>query len=80
MLYSEEIISDDVYKRVIDKASRDINAERLKIILDYIKDCIKYDTGILTKFVDILIDGLVRQDIADTIMSKYKGIIHYQYM
>ena len=79
-LYSEEIISDSVYKRVRDKASRDSNADRLEILLDDIKDRVKYDAGILTKFVDILIDSLHRPDLANTIMSKYKGIMHYQYM
>ena len=78
-LYSEEIISVDVYKRVKDRSTRDTNADRLDIILDFIKDRVKYDVSIFTKFVDILKD-LNRQDLADTITSKYKGITHYEHM
>ena len=68
-LYSKEVISEDVYKRVKDKSSRDTNEERLETILDDIKDRVKYDAGILTKFVDILREKLNRNDLADEIMS-----------
>ena len=68
-LYSKEVISEDVYKRVKDKSSRDTNEERLETILDDIRDRVKYDAGILTKFVDILREKLNRNDLADEIMS-----------
>ena len=44
--------------------------ERLDTILDEIKDRVKHDTGILTKFVDILRREFYRNDLADEIMSK----------
>ena len=78
-LYAKEIISENVYKRVRDKASRDTNEERLDFILDEIKDRVRHDASIFTKFVDILRD-LNRKDLADKILSKYEGIIHYEYM
>ena len=69
-LYSELIISENVYKRIRDKVCRDTNEERLEAILDDMKDRVKHDAGILTKFVDILREKLNRGDIADEIMSK----------
>ena len=78
-LYSNLIISENIYKRVKDKACIDTNAERLDIILDEIKDLVKHDVSIFTIFVNIL-RNLNRQDLADIILSKYKGIIHNEYM
>ena len=69
VLVTKEIISEDVYKKVKDKASRDTNGERLDIILDELKDRVKYDAGIFTKFVEILRVKLNRNDLADEIMS-----------
>ena len=40
-LYSEEVISENVYKRVRDMACRDTNEQRLEIILDDIKDRVR---------------------------------------
>ena len=68
-LYSKQIISEDVYKKVKDKVSRDTNEERLETILDELKDRVKYDACIFTKFVDILREKLNRNDLADEIMS-----------
>ena len=68
-LHSKEIISKHVYKRVKDKASRDTNEERLDIILDELKDLVKHNPSILTKFVDILRQELNRNNLADEIMS-----------
>ena len=79
ILFAKMIISENVYKRVKDTASRDTNQERLDFIIDDIKDHVKYDASILTTFVDILRD-LNRKDLADKILSKYEGIIHYEYM
>ena len=69
-LYSEEVISENVYKRVKDEACRDTDEKRRDIILDELKDRVKHDAGSLTKFVDILREKLNRDDIADEIMSK----------
>ena len=60
-----------------DKATRHTNEECLDTILDCIKDHVKHDASIFTKFVDILRD-LNQQDLADAMISKYKGIIHYE--
>ena len=78
-LYSEEIIPEDLYKRVRDTTSRDTNEERIEKICDYITDRVSHYAGIFTKFVNIL-RYLNRQDLADFILSKYKGIIHYEYI
>lgn len=64
------MITENVYKIIKDKACRDTNMERLDTILDEIKDHVKYDTSILTKFVDILREEFYRNDLADKIMSK----------
>ena len=69
-LYSEQVISENVYKRVKDPASRDTNEQRLETILDEIKDLVKHDASILTKFVNVLREKLHRYDLADKIMSK----------
>ena len=70
-LYSEQVISENVYRKVRDTASRDTNEQRLETILDEIKDLVKNDAGILTKFLDILRgEKLKRNDLADKIMSK----------
>ena len=69
-LYSEQVISESTYKRVKDLVCRDTNEQRLEIILDEIKDLVKHDAGILTKFLDILREKLSRNDLADKIMSK----------
>ena len=69
-MLSEEVISENVYRRVKDDASRNSNEKRLDIILDEIKDLVKHDACVLTKFVDILREKLNRNDLADKIMSK----------
>ena len=74
----KEIISEVTYKRVIDSACWDTYEDRFENILDDIKGHVCHNPGILTAFVNILRD-LSRQDLADVIMSKYKGIIHYEY-
>ena len=68
-LHSKEVISEDVYKKVKDKVSRDTNEERLDTILDELKDRVKHNPGIFTKFLDILREKLNRNDLADEIMS-----------
>ena len=69
-LYSEMMISETVYRRIRDRAFMDTNEESLDIILDELNDHVKYDAGILGKFVNILREKLNRNDLADKIMSK----------
>ena len=71
-LYAKEIMSDNVYDRVRDKAARDTNEELLEAILSDLRSRVKNDANILITFVDILKVDLKRQDLADTIMSKLK--------
>ena len=76
-LYSKEVISENIYKKVKDKETRETTSERLDRILDDIKDHVKHNAGTFTTFLDILRDdSLNRNDLADKIMSKYKGMIH----
>ena len=74
-LYSKEVISKDVCKRVRDKESRDTSEERLERIVDDIEDRIKHDAIVLMIFLDVL-NNLSRKDLADIIMAKYKGIYY----
>ena len=76
-LYSKEIISEAVYKIVKDKKTGDASTDRLDYILDDLKDRVKHNTSTFMIFVDILRDDSIkRQDLADKIMSKYKGMIY----
>ena len=73
--YSLEIISDNVYKVVTDKNTRDTGADRITLILDHLKDRITHNASILISFLNILND-LTYQDLADTIVQKYKGMLY----
>ena len=76
-LHSEEIISENVYKIVKDKKTGDTSTDRLDYILDDLKDRVKHNASAFMIFLDILRDdGLNRQDLADKVMSKYKGMIY----
>ena len=76
-LHSEEIISEDVYKIVKDKKTGDTSTDRLDYILDDLKDHVKHNASTFKIFLDILRDdSLNQQDLADKIMSKYKGMIY----
>ena len=76
-LVSEEIISEVVYKIIKDKKTGDTSADRLDLILDDLKDHVKHNVSAFIIFLDILRnDTLNRQDLADKIMSKYKGMIY----
>ena len=76
-LIIKEIISEDVYKIVKDKKTGDTSTERLDYILDDLKDHVKHNVSAFMVFLDILRDdGLNRQDLANKIMSKYKGMIY----
>ena len=80
-LYSKEVISEDVYKIIRDKKSGKTNASCLELILNDVKDHFKHNFSVFLIFLDVLRDdSLNRQDLADIILSKYKGIIHYEYM
>ena len=74
-LYSAEVISEDMYKRVRDTQCRDTNKERLEKILDELKDRVKNNVSILTILFKILND-LKRKDLADIISTKYKGMYY----
>ena len=76
-MYSKEIISEDVYQVVKDKKTNDTTADRLDKILDDLKDHIKHNANVFMIFLDVLRDDrLNQQDLADKIMSKYKGMIY----
>ena len=76
-LYSKEVISENSYKKVKDKETRETSSDRLDRILDDVKDHVKHNASTFTTFLDILKDDSLKQhDLADKIMSKYKGIIH----
>ena len=76
-LYSDEIISEDIYKIVKDKKTGDTSIDRLEYILDDLKYHVKHNVSAFMIFLDILRDdGLNQQDLADKIMSKYKGMIY----
>ena len=77
-MYSEEIISEDVYKIVKDKRTRDTNTDRLDYILDDLKDHVEHNVSAFMIFLDILRDdNLNRQDLLTyEIMSKYEGMIY----
>ena len=76
-LYSKEIISEDVYKNVKDKKTGDTSTDRLDYIIDDLKDHVKHSVSTFMIFLDILRDdSLNQQDLADKIMSKYKGMIY----
>ena len=78
-MYSKEAISENVYKKARDRESRETSSHRLDRILDDIKDRVKHNASVFTTFLDILRDDqLNRQDLADIIMAKYKGIIPYE--
>ena len=74
-LYCREIISEHVYKIVKDKKTGDTSTDRLDYILDDLKEHVKHNAFMI--FIDILRDDTFnQQDLADKIMSKYKGMIH----
>ena len=76
-LYSKEVISENIYKKVKDNETRETSSNRLDKILDDLKDHVKHNASTFTTFLDILKDDSLNQrDLADIIMSKYKGIIH----
>ena len=78
-LFSELIISENVYERVRDSACNDTNKQRLETILNDIRNRVKYDAGILTKFVDILRQKLNRNDLANKIMSYITKVCNISY-
>lgn len=70
-LYSKEVISESIYRRMRDIST---NEERLEKILDGLKDHIECDTNAFNIFLDVLND-LSQKDLAAKIMAKYKGIV-----
>ena len=73
-LLSKEVISENIFKKVKDKETRETTSDRLDRILDDVKDCVKHNASTFITFLDILRDDLKRNDLADKIMSKYKGM------
>ena len=71
-LYAKEIMSDNVYDRIRDTASRDSNEERLEAIVRDLRSRVENDASIVMIFVDILRVDLKRQDLADKVMSNLK--------
>ena len=78
-LYSKEVISESVYKKVRDKEARDSKEERIEEVLDDLRDRIKHDPNVLTKFLFTLKE-LERNDLALIIETKYQGILHVTLM
>ena len=77
-LHSKEVISENIYKNVKDKATGETTSDRLDRILDDLKDRVKDNASIFTIFLDILRDdSLKRHNLAEKIMSKYKGMISF---
>ena len=78
-LYSKEVISESVYKKVRDGETRYSKEERIEEILDDLRDRIKHDPNVLTKFLSTLKE-LDRNDISVIIDKKYQGILHVTLM
>ena len=68
-LYAKDIMSDNVYDRVRDKASRDSNEEHFEAIFTDLRSCIENDASIVMIFMDILRVDLNRQDLADKVIQ-----------
>ena len=76
-LYSKEVISENIFKKIKDKNTGETSSDRLDQILDDLKDHVKHNASIFAIFLDTLRDdSLNPHDLADKIMSKYKGMIH----
>ena len=76
-LYAKEVISENIYKKVKDRLTRETSSDRLDMILDELKDHVKHNASTFTTFLNVLKDdSLKKHELADIIMSKYKGIIH----
>ena len=71
-LYAKEIMSDNVYDKIRDTASRDSNEERLEAIVRDLRSRVENDTSIVMIFVNILRVDLKRQDLANKVMSILK--------
>ena len=74
-LYSKEVISESIYKKVRDKKTGDSSEDRLELILDNIKDRITHNASILISFLSTL-NEMTHQDLAVSIVKKYKGMLY----
>ena len=74
-LYSKEVISESIYKKVVDMETRDTSKYRLERILGHLRDHVTRDANILISFLNILKD-LKYQDLAALIVKKYKGMLY----
>ena len=73
-LCAKEIISEDIYKKVRDKETKDSIEDRLDMILDHLKDRVQNNADIFTKFLNVLRE-LSRNDLTDIIMAKYFRLV-----
>ena len=78
-LYSKEVISESVYKKVKDRETRDTKEENIEEVLDDLRDRIKHDPNVLTKLLSTLKE-LSRNDLAIIIDRKYQGTLYVTYM
>ena len=74
-LYSKEVISEGLYKRVRDKKTGDSNEDRLELVLDDLKSRVTHNASIFISFLNILND-LTQQDLSVLIVRKYKGMLY----
>ena len=74
-LYSKEVISEGLYKRVRDKKTGDSNEDRLELVLDDLKSRVTHNASIFISFLNILND-LTQQDLSVLIVGKYKGMLY----
>ena len=74
-LYSKEVISESVYKKVRDRETRDSKEERIEEVLDDLRDRIKHDPNVLINFLSTLKE-LSQNDLALKIEQKYQGTLH----
>ena len=74
-LYSKEVISESVYKKVRDRKTRDSNQEHIEKVLDDLRDRVKHDPNVLIKLLSTLKE-LDRSDLAVIIDTKYQGTLY----
>ena len=71
-LYSNEIISENVYKMMRDRETKDSMEDNLEKIIDHLYDLVKNDGSIFIAFLNVLSD-LGQDDLTKTIRKKYLG-------
>ena len=74
-LYSKDVISEDIYKRMRYMKTLYSNKEHLQIITDDINDHVTHNASILISFLSTL-NEMTHQDLAVSIVKKYKGMLY----